>query len=190
MCIPFAWMHPAVNQKVLVNQDWLGYVEPSSSGIFIDNYLLLIFGGIPYQVSINLLMSGFVRIYFFKWKHFHDISKAYFQRVLSAKTSRQAQWLSYIAALLCTLLSIPSILLGGIAKNTGRSLRVCKKKKCSTLLNRNNCPSDWLNGTEYGKSLTSPDQIKQVLPLVLNYLTPQVSYTHRNENTGPTPALP
>ena len=66
LCIPFAWMHPAVNQKVLVNQDWLGYVEPSSSGIFIDNYLLLIFGGIPYQVSINLLMSGFVRIYFFK----------------------------------------------------------------------------------------------------------------------------
>ncbi|XP_046455618.1 high-affinity choline transporter 1-like [Daphnia pulex] len=124
LCIPFAWMHPAVNQEGLVNQDWLGYVEPSSSGIFVDNYLLLIFGGIPYQ--------------------------AYFQRVLSAKTSRQAQWLSYIAALLCTLLSIPSILLGGIAKNT-----------------------DWLNGTEYGASLTSPDQIKQVLPLVLNYLTPQ-----------------
>jgi len=37
-----------------------------------------------------------------------------------------------------------------------------------------NCLSDWLNGTEYGTSLTTPDQIKQVLPLVLNYLTPQV----------------
>ena len=43
-------MHPAVNQEALINQDWLGYVAPSSSGIFVDNYLLLIFGGIPYQV--------------------------------------------------------------------------------------------------------------------------------------------
>jgi len=110
-------MHPAVNQEVLVNQDWLGYVEPSSSGIFVDNYLLLIFGGIPYQVIINFsyrLVEPKNLL-----KQFRDISKAYFQRVLSAKTSRQAQWLSYIAALLCTLLSIPSILLGGIAKNTG-----------------------------------------------------------------------
>ena len=103
-------------------------------------------------------------------QYFHQ--QAYFQRVLSVKTSRHAQWLSYIAAILCTLLSIPSILLGGIAKNAGLQIhfkillfkiRICKFAVL-----------DWLNGTDYGKDLTTPDQIKQVLPLVLNYLTPQV----------------
>jgi len=54
-----------------------------------------------------------------------------------------------MAAFLCTVLAIPSILLGGIARNT-----------------------DW-NATDYNMELTSPEQTKQVLPLVLNYLTPQ-----------------
>ena len=50
LCIPFAWTHPAVDSQSIVTQDWLGSVPLSSSGVFIDNYLLLIFGGIPYQV--------------------------------------------------------------------------------------------------------------------------------------------
>lgn len=33
---------------------------------------------------------------------------------------------------------------------------------------------DWKNGTDYQQDLTTPEQMKQVLPLVLNYLTPQV----------------
>ena len=33
---------------------------------------------------------------------------------------------------------------------------------------------DWINGTEYGQALTTGEQTKHVLPLVLNYLTPQV----------------
>ena len=63
-------MHPAVNQKVLVTQDWLGYVEPSSSGIFVDNYLLLIFGGIPYQVINYLFRLLIGRVLEFIFKYF------------------------------------------------------------------------------------------------------------------------
>ena len=51
LSIPFAWKHPAVDQQRLLDQDWFGSVQPAQSGIFIDYYLLLILGGIPYQVA-------------------------------------------------------------------------------------------------------------------------------------------
>ena len=51
LSIPFAWKHSSVNEEQLVTQDWLGSVKGSESGEFLDNYMLLIFGGIPYQVS-------------------------------------------------------------------------------------------------------------------------------------------
>ena len=54
--------------------------------------LLLIFGGIPWQV--------------------------YFQRVLSSKTSAGAQKLSFIAGVGCILMAIPPALIGAIARNT------------------------------------------------------------------------
>ena len=45
--------------------------------------------------------------------------------------------------------------------------------------------ADWMNGTEYQLDLSTPEQTKQVLPLVLNYLTPQVNsfilYKHYDE---------
>ncbi len=53
-----------------------------------DTALLLIFGGIPWQV--------------------------YFQRVLSAKNEKTAMWLSLCAALVCILAAIPAILIGMI----------------------------------------------------------------------------
>lgn len=55
LCTPFAWMHPAVNREVLVTQDWFGRIETKSIGLFMDYYLLLIFGGIPYQARIQYL---------------------------------------------------------------------------------------------------------------------------------------
>ena len=54
LCIPFAWTHKAVDQEALMSQDWLGQVRPQTAGLFIDNYLLLIFGGIPYQANKSL----------------------------------------------------------------------------------------------------------------------------------------
>jgi high affinity choline transporter 7 len=35
-----------------------------------------------------------------------------------------------------------------------------------------------MNGTDYQSDLNTPEQTKQVLPLVLNYLTPQVIFIH------------
>jgi high affinity choline transporter 7 len=54
--------------------------------------LLTIFGGIPWQV--------------------------YFQRVLSSRTSRGAQNLSFVAGLGCIIMAIPPALIGAIARNT------------------------------------------------------------------------
>ena len=33
--------------------DWVGSVDPSEYALYVDNGLLLIFGGIPWQVSQN-----------------------------------------------------------------------------------------------------------------------------------------
>ncbi|RWZ58008.1 sodium:solute symporter [Halobacillus fulvus] len=51
-----------------------------------DYALLLIFGGIPWQV--------------------------YFQRVLSAKTEKTAMWLSIAAGILCIVLAVPAVMIG------------------------------------------------------------------------------
>jgi solute carrier family 5 (high affinity choline transporter), member 7 len=73
-------------------KDWIGTLKPIDFGYYIDLMLVLIFGGIPWQV--------------------------YFQRVLSAKTEKSAMYLSYIAAVGCFLAGIPPILIGAIAKST------------------------------------------------------------------------
>ncbi len=57
-----------------------------------DYALLLIFGGIPWQV--------------------------YFQRVLSAKNEKTAQWLSIIAGVICLLAAIPAIGIGMVGAIT------------------------------------------------------------------------
>ena len=33
--------------------DWLGSLDPADAGQWVDFYLLLIFGGIPWQVSVQ-----------------------------------------------------------------------------------------------------------------------------------------
>lgn len=47
--------------------------------------------------------------------------QVYFQRVLSSKTAGRAQLLSYVAAFGCLLMAIPPVLIGAIAKGTGKS---------------------------------------------------------------------
>lgn len=46
--------------------------------------------------------------------------QVYFQRVLSSKTAGRAQILSYVAAFGCLLMAIPPVMIGAIAKATGR----------------------------------------------------------------------
>lgn len=94
MCIPFAWSNEHVAPLSSMDVDWIGEVKNEEIWYYIDYGLLLVFGGIPWQV--------------------------YFQRVLSSKSAGRAQILSYVAAFGCVLMAIPPVLIGAIAKGTGK----------------------------------------------------------------------
>jgi high affinity choline transporter 7 len=53
--IPFAFTHAAVGDITTANATakWVKSVDPVYSGVYIDSYLLLMFGGIPWQVRDN-----------------------------------------------------------------------------------------------------------------------------------------
>ncbi|GFU23906.1 high-affinity choline transporter 1 [Trichonephila clavipes] len=93
LCIPFSLTNDAVGSLSLKDTDWIGSVEPAYVGQYMDYGLLLILGGIPWQV--------------------------YFQRVLSSKTAFRAQLLSYVAAFGCIIMAIPPMIIGAVAKATG-----------------------------------------------------------------------
>lgn len=54
MCIPFAWANEHVKPLSSMEVDWIGKVESNYYWFYIDYGLLLVFGGIPWQVSIPL----------------------------------------------------------------------------------------------------------------------------------------
>lgn len=128
MTIPFAITNEAT-KSITVNATsvWIKHIDPKYSGSYIDSYLLLIFGGIPWQV--------------------------YFQRVLSAKTAMNAQILSYVAAVGCVIMALPSVLIGAIAAETDWNM------------------TDYVQEEGHSPVIQSED-IKLVLPLVLQYLCP------------------
>ncbi|OQV18883.1 High-affinity choline transporter 1 [Hypsibius exemplaris] len=125
ICVPFALTDARVVPISSTKSHWLGELEVNSIGSYIDSYMVLLFGGIPWQ--------------------------AYFQRVLSARTSHGAKVLSYVAAFGCAVMCIPSILIGAVAYS-----------------------ADWTNTTfgrmpgENGKA----SEATLVLPLVLQNFTP------------------
>lgn len=96
MCIPFALNHKAVSNIMETKDQWIGEIKSDEIFYYIDLMLVLIFGGIPWQV--------------------------YFQRVLSAKTEKSAMYLSYIAAIGCFVAGIPPIIIGAIAKSTSKKI--------------------------------------------------------------------
>ena len=51
MCIPFAWNHEAVRPITMDSEDWIGSVTPGQELYYADYFLLLTFGGIPWQVK-------------------------------------------------------------------------------------------------------------------------------------------
>lgn len=70
---------------------WDGWRDPAwgnSYWLWWDSMLLLVFGGVPWQV--------------------------YFQRVLAAKTENTAMWLSILAGVVCMVVAFPAILIGMI----------------------------------------------------------------------------
>ena len=123
LSIPFAANHETV--QPLDSVDWFGTLPVENIGSYVDSYLLLIFGGIPWQ--------------------------AYFQRVLSSQTSQYAQLLSFSAAAGCLILSVPPIVIGAIAKATnweltqyGRDIPEENQKLVLPLVLRYLCPA-WVS---------------------------------------------
>ncbi|KAM9319413.1 high affinity choline transporter 1 [Gastrophryne carolinensis] len=96
--VPFAMTHPAVTDitvtavEEVYKTPWLGSLQKKNIWNWIDSFLLLMLGGIPWQ--------------------------AYFQRVLSASSATYAQVLSYLAAFGCLIMAIPSVLIGAIGAST------------------------------------------------------------------------
>ncbi|VDN55690.1 unnamed protein product [Dracunculus medinensis] len=93
VCVPAALLQNKTEDLSRNAADWIGTIGGfKETTSWIDAMLLLIFGGIPWQV--------------------------YFQRVLSTKTSSGAQKLSFIAGIGCIIMAIPPALIGAIARNT------------------------------------------------------------------------
>lgn len=94
LSVPFAWYNPKVDFNK-PDLDLVGEIKSKDLLSYIDYALLLVFGGIPWQV--------------------------YFQRVLSSKSASQAQILSYVAAFGCFIMAIPPVIIGMVARATGTS---------------------------------------------------------------------
>ena len=52
MSLPFAITNPAVSSISPSEVDWVGTVEPQYFGQYFDYGMLLVFGGIPWQVRV------------------------------------------------------------------------------------------------------------------------------------------
>ncbi|RUS81848.1 hypothetical protein EGW08_010371 [Elysia chlorotica] len=90
LCVPFSMTHDAVSSITRNNSDaWLGELTADYAANYVDYGLLLIFGGIPWQV--------------------------YWQRALSARSLGVAQGLSMLGALGCLIMAAPAVLMGAVA---------------------------------------------------------------------------
>ncbi len=57
IAVPFAIEHEAVGSIVATWPQWRGHLAKSELVGWIDSMLLLIFGGIPWQVDYNVFIS-------------------------------------------------------------------------------------------------------------------------------------
>uniref|UniRef100_A0A5S6Q003 High-affinity choline transporter 1 n=1 Tax=Trichuris muris TaxID=70415 RepID=A0A5S6Q003_TRIMR len=130
LCIPSAMLNEATQNIASTFDQWAGTIEglPAWS-LWIDSFLLLTFGGIPWQV--------------------------YFQRVLSSKSAVRAKVFSFVAAVGCVIMVIPSLIIGAVAKSTNWTMTSWEP---------------YGNGSKYEKI---PYEFQKLtLPLVLDYLNP------------------
>jgi len=139
------------------NVGWVGEIADQKWGVWVDVYLLLIFGGIPWQV--------------------------YFQRVLSSRDSNTARFLSFSAGVGCIILVLPPAFIGAIAFSTDWT-KVAALPKAFTLSFNSSSGEihsvekglgyleiGIVNGTIMPINILSDSSI--TLPLVLQYLTPK-----------------
>ncbi|MBN3316911.1 SC5A7 protein, partial [Atractosteus spatula] len=98
LCVPFTLLSPAstdiaytaVNE--LYQSPWIGKIEPTELGRWLDDVLLVTLGGICYQ--------------------------AFYQRILAVASTTQAQVTCYVGSIFCFVLGIPSVIIGAIAAST------------------------------------------------------------------------
>ncbi|XP_027052790.1 high-affinity choline transporter 1-like isoform X1 [Pocillopora damicornis] len=92
LSIPFAMTHKAVRSISEDSGKWLGEIPTDQIGVWLDYALLLIWGGLPWQI--------------------------YFQRALSCKSPSTSRTVSYTASIGCLLMAIPAVLIGAIGAST------------------------------------------------------------------------
>uniref|UniRef100_A0A670IKM1 High affinity choline transporter 1 n=1 Tax=Podarcis muralis TaxID=64176 RepID=A0A670IKM1_PODMU len=98
VCIPFALMNPATKSisytagHNVFQASWIGKMEVQYLGRWLDDFLYLVLGSIPWQI--------------------------YFQRVLSASSPNEGRLISYFSGLGCFIMAIPSVVIGAVAAST------------------------------------------------------------------------
>ncbi|KAF6213405.1 hypothetical protein GE061_011127 [Apolygus lucorum] len=91
LATPYIYFHNHPRLK-LDEYYWVGDIEPKKIGYFIDHYVFLLFGGIPWQ--------------------------GYFQRVFSVKSTKVAQMMSIFSAPCLVVIAIPCLIVGAVARQT------------------------------------------------------------------------
>ncbi|XP_075748513.1 uncharacterized protein LOC142814206 isoform X2 [Rhipicephalus microplus] len=90
-CVPFVARYGAVAKVSEAQKDWVGVISNNDLSQILDQLLMTIFGGIPWQV--------------------------YFQRVLSSDSAFTAKMLSFLSAVGCVFLSLPPVIVGASGKS-------------------------------------------------------------------------
>ncbi|XP_041373644.1 high affinity choline transporter 1-like [Gigantopelta aegis] len=122
LSVPFVLTNERVGNIGANSTVWIGSIDKEFAGLWADLLIAMTFGTIPWQ--------------------------AYFQRVLSVKSGKQAQILSIVGACGAVVLVIPSILIGAAAVS-----------------------ADW-SGTKLEASSMDSRTSSMILPLVLHEFTP------------------
>lgn len=91
LATPFIYLH---NEPRVTKPEgyWKGALPKEKYGFFIDHYLFLIFGSVPWQ--------------------------GYFQRVFSVKSTKVAQLMSFISCPTLILVAVPCLIIGAVAAQT------------------------------------------------------------------------
>ncbi|XP_076821264.1 high affinity choline transporter 1-like [Clavelina lepadiformis] len=95
LAIPFAFTHPAVTSITTTAFEaptWLGTWDWQAVGYWVDGFLLVAVGGLPWQ--------------------------SVYQRILATASATKAEVVSYIAGFATLAMAVPSILFGAIAAST------------------------------------------------------------------------
>ncbi|CAL1534675.1 unnamed protein product [Lymnaea stagnalis] len=85
-CLPFIFTNDKIGDLGASKEIWIGKVDTSLWGIWVDLFIAMTLGTIPWQ--------------------------SYFQRVLSVRTAFEAQILSFVGAFGAVVLVVPSVLIG------------------------------------------------------------------------------